>query len=372
MDFVQKIHITTASLIASLALVSCSAEDGLTSNETPTCRSELQVNASIASSEGWTEDLSSRAVVTGTTPANNFTFGFFACDHEETPATFVPFSGNEDYRNLRAIRSSNKWLWSFESSTSATFNPLYFITDNTDKHLDFYAYAPYKSGVRLNHGYDFKIDDQTDVMWASYGQGGAVDGTPTNRDCTIVPKGTIPLNIQFHHALARIVFHFKQVYNENNGSDATHDPDFDDHKNYISSIVLQKSDQSQTYLYMDGNVNLLTGEVSPLNPPTYGTSQTISYAGTTFNTNYNNTADLLLYPIEYQQDGDFSVKFTFNTNTVLSYSLKKSDITHANGTVGFQSGYVYHLYFVFENYIRLDHVVINDTWTMGEETEVNI
>lgn len=369
MNFVQKKHIITATIVASLALASCTTEDELTADDTMH-RSELLVNASIAAGGSWAEDPSTRAVVTGTTPSNNFTFGLFACEHEDAPGTFVPFSGNEDYRNLRAIRSSNKWLWSFESSTGATFTPLYFITDDTSKHLDFYAYAPYKSGVRLNHGYDFKINDQTDVMWASYGQGGPT-GEPTNIDCAIVKKTPIPLNIQFHHALARIVFHFKQVYNENGGSNVTHDPDFDNHDNYISSIVLQKSDQSQTYLYMDGNVNLLTGEVTPLVPPTYGTSQTISYNNTIFNTTYN-SANLLLYPIEYQQDGDFVVKFTFNSNTVLSYSLNKADITHEDGTVGFQSGYVYHLYFVFENYIRLDHVVINDTWTMGEETEVNI
>lgn len=396
MNFVQKKHIITATIVASLALASCTTEDELTADDTMH-RSELLVNASIAASGEVSDPHQSRSIVSGTSPFSNFTFGLFINKHNDDSDVLEPFSDNAVNWNIKATQSGNtknNWVWAYANASSTTFSPLtLYSPDPENEHIDLYAYSPWKSGVTLEKGYVFNLASQTqgnsnnieDVMYATYTGAGNLDKE--------IGEANLPLGIQFHHALSRININLRLKNPQQAGYDNWH---------YlcIRKIVLSRKSGAATPLNIVGSMNPITHELTPVK--SFETTQQIegvtltdnnrnTYRGYTLTQLKNNNVhlivddnyrsyDMLVYPTEYLQDDDFELKFYFDSDyeseaLVQSFPIKMSDITHSDGvTTGFKAGYTYKFYFTIDNFMRLSNIVISDEWeTVGtEETEILI
>ena len=372
--------------LALIAIPGCQKDDSPVDSAV-VARAELDVQLSVDGGATVGEE-QTKSVVTGATlNENGRTYGIIACEHEDTPTDYKIYDADNAnlYGNIQAWYGNfnskgTGWWYSYASSTGSRFKPLYFMAEDVSRHMDIYAYYPWKSGVTIQSGYQYNLSSSSeselvDLMYATYeGEG----GTPTNRNITLVDKETIPVKINFHHALSRIAFHFKLANAQNSGLDGQH-------ALRLWQINLQRSAASTTPLYTQGTMNLLTGNV------TYAgfsqTAQTVSYAtenisslGTydIYQSDAWKTFNMLVHPTEYLQDGDFSFRFYFNGNVFAQalnyqYEIQRSDLLHSDGTTyGFQPGYCYHFYFIIDNYIHLQNVLINTDWQLTDETEIKI
>ena len=386
----NRIYVPAILALALIAFSGCQKTDSPAGNSA--ARAELDIRlsvdgATVGDVETGADAEGTKSVVTGSTlNESGRTFGIIACEHEDTPTEYRIYDADNAnlYGNIQAWYGNynslgTKWWYSHQASSSARFSPLYFLTDNTAKHLDIYAYAPWKSGVTIQSGYQYSItsvaeSDLPDLMYATYEDAG---GNPTNTDIVIDNGPAVPVNIRFHHALSRIVFHFKLANAQNTGLDGQH-------ALRLWQINLQRSSASATPLYTQGNMNLLTGDVT--NAGLSQREQKVTYAtNSDGSSDYDISRDdawtefnMLVHPAEYLQDGDFSFEFYFNGNspsqaTISKYDIRRLDLVHPDGTTfGFQPGCSYHFYFIIENYIHLQNVVVDTDWEPADETEIKI
>lgn len=380
---ITRILSTAALLGAVLALpAGCRKADGPDGGGAVKTTLDIRVSVDGTRDAGGVE---TRSVVTGNTlNQSGRTYGIIACEHEDSPAAFRIYDADDAniYGNIQAKYSGSRWVYGFEPTVSATFYPLFFVTQDTSRHMDLYAYAPWKRGITVGAGYEYDLalvnePDIPDLMYATYEDG---DGNRTNRDITFVNNANIPVDIHFHHALSRIAFHFRLAKEQYAGLDGWH-------AMRLWQIDLRRSESSATPLYTHGTMDLLTGEVTHMGKSQE--QQTVTYATALNRTDAVSTYDvykegvwktfnMLVHPTGYEQDGDFSFRFFFNGNTpstqafIQDYPIPMSDLRHGDGTCGFQPGFCYHFYFVIDNYIHLQDVVIDTDWTSADETEIKI
>lgn len=373
--------------LALLVSAACQKEDSRA--DSAVARTELDIRLSVDGGASVSEE-QTKSVVTGSTlNESGRTYGIIACEHEDTPTDYKIYDADNAnlYGNIQAwygyYSTGTGWWYSYESSASSRFKPLFFVTNDVSKHMDIYAYAPWKSGMTIETGYQYNLasvaeGDLPDLMYATYEDG---EGNPTNTDIVIDNGPAVPVNIRFHHALSRIAFHFKLATAQNTGLDGQH-------AIRLWQINLQKADVSATPLYPSGTMDLLTGDTTPMGlsqrvqTVTYATSQYTSdgiYTYDIYQDNAWKTFNMLVTPVIYQQDGDFTFRFYFNGNNpvsqrfVFDYAIRMGDLLHPDGTTyGFQPGYCYHFYFIIDNYIHLQNVVVNTDWTLTDETEIKI
>lgn len=373
--------------LALLVSAACQKEDSRA--DSAVARTELDIRLSVDGGASVSEE-QTKSVVTGSTlNESGRTYGIIACEHEDTPTDYKIYDADNAnlYGNIQAWYGDynslgTKWWYSYESSASSRFNPLFFVTNDVSKHMDIYAYYPWKSGVTIETGYQYNLtslaqDDLPDLMYATYEDG---EGNPTNTDIVIDNGPAVPVNIRFHHALSRIAFHFKLATAQNTGLDGQH-------AIRLWQINLQRSAASLTPLYTRGTMDLLTGNVTYTGfsqseqIATYATDNNYSYVLGTYDIYQSDawkTFNMLVHPTKYLQDGDFSFRFYFNGNGPAQalnyqYEIQRSDILHPDEiTYGFQPGYCYHFYFIIDNYIHLQNVVINTDWELTDETEIKI
>lgn len=377
-------------IVLSLLLSACQSSDFTDSlNQGEPGRVVLDVKTDVADIEtSCSEPIGgSRSVYTGTTlNESGRTYGIMITEHNDTPTDYAPYDAQNLYGNIQAwygnySSKGTKWWYSFQSTSGSRFNPLYLVTDDTSRHFDIYAYSPWKAGITIENGYSYNLnsvkqDDLLDLMYATYED---EDGfTPTNLNKTFDKNNPVPVKIHFHHALSRIVFHFKLANSQNIGIDGQTGL-------RLFRISLNNTEGAITPLYTQGRMNILTGEVTTMQART-SFEQIVDYA--TGNDKYiysydivssDNWSDfnMLVHPIPYQADDDFFFRIYFNSSApsnklVHTYNIKRSDLLHADGTYGFQSGYVYHFYFIIDNYIHLKNVIIKDDWTNTDEEEIKI
>lgn len=385
-------HTLLTLLTLSLSFMACQPEGNLTDapQTSGTGSAVIKPMPDIADVTVEASELmlnpSSRSVYTGTTlQEDNRTYGIIICQHLPTtsgqsPALsdYVPYDLQKLYGNIQAWwgsynNKSRRWWYSFENSSSSRFDPLYLVTDDKSRHFDLFAYSPWRSGITIESGYTYNLasvaqSNLPDIMYATYE---GTDGTtPTNIDKAFPnDDNPIPINIHFHHVLARIVFHFRLANPQNIGYDESNQAN-------LYQIGLQRNKNATTELYTRGKMNLLTGEVTK--EQVYSQSeQYVNYGNSGIGTAWKEYS-MLVHPTPYMADGDFSFRFWFNSandkeELIHTYDIKRSDLLHPDGTTyGFQPGYVYHFYYILDNYIHLQNVVIDTDWTDTPEEEIKI
>lgn len=292
-----------------------------------------------------------RDAVSGAVFPANGTYGLFVCKHEESPADFVAFATGMN--NLRALWSGGTWKYNYEGSTSMFEK---FSISGTDA-ADFYAYAPYATGIKNPRSIPFSVSDKKDLMWAE--QNARTD----NRN--IAPDGTTKqVSLTFHHAMAWVRFQIR-MKNQQIGL-------------VLNTITLKKTAQAidKTRLYTKGTFNAMDGSLLDLTDGsnlgiTYNTNLTAVYSA---NSDKYDACDMLLVPVDDIDDEGLEV--VFNVNGVnLSGSLKiKREDTRIKDTnlYGFRAGYRYIFKVVLDNYARLEGVVIDKEWKPEEIVNVEI
>lgn len=378
-------------IVLSLLLSACQSSDFTDSlNQGEPGRVVLDVKTDVADIEtSCSEPIGgSRSVYTGTTlNESGRTYGIIITEHNDTPIDYAPYDAQNLYGNIQAwygdySSKGTKWWYSFQSTSDSRFNPLYLVTDDTSRHFDIYAYSPWKAGITIENGYSYNLnsvkqDDLLDLMYATYEDEDGI--TPTNLNKTFDKNNPVPVKIHFHHALSRIVFHFKLANSQNVGKDGQTGL-------RLFRIWLNRKNGAATPLYTQGRMNLLTGDVATTQARTMD-EQIVDYSTTndTWDTTGNIVSstewtnfNMLVHPTVYQADDDFFFRMSFNSaslsnSLIQTYNIKRSDLVHPDGvTYGFQPGYVYHFYFILDNYIHLKNVVINTDWTNTDEEEIKI
>lgn len=304
--------------------------------------------------------IATRNVVSGSNFPQNTTMGLFVCRHEEgTPTQFVEY--NSKYNNIYAIQTSSDAanpVWNYKYlGTGSQFSNLFLLRPQTgEQAADFYAYAPWISGVTNPTSIPFNLSQNDyrylpDLMYASE------NNTTTNKNKT--PEGSdIPVYFHFVHKLVWLQVKFYLNNDDGDGSLGPSSTNDSYNKSTINSIVLRKKSAGTTALYGSGVFNAITG--------TFGTtiaadSIKVSY-GYTFGTKGNNY-NLLLYPTTYLADGDYELVFTIDGKQLeTTYPIQLTDVTHTDSSVGFSEGYRYTFTFTYDNYhhIRLLNTQIDD------------
>ena len=81
--------------------------------------------------------------------------------------------------------------------------------------------------------------------------------------------------------------------------------------------------------------------------------------------------DIKFTPTEVEDDALCMHFYLNGTEHPQSYVIKASDVLHSDGvTRGFKSGYIYTFNFIFDNYVRLDNVQIDDDWETDEKNYI--
>lgn len=379
MDKTGIIKNAAGALLFSFLLTAC--QTGEIAME-PASESLLEVTQDI------TTDIT-RSVVTGSSlNVQGCSYGLIICKHEDSPSLYEAYDKEKSnlYANIQAWYGNfnskgTKWWYSYESTSDARFEPLYLVSEDTTQHLDIYAYSPWKKNVTIQDGYTYDLTSVNeaslpDVMYATY-EGG--DGsTPTNKNHSI-GRSSIPVSLHFHHTLARICFHFKLATAQNTGLDGQHAV-------RLYTIKLLRDKGSATPLYTRGNMNLLTGALTT-DLAVVKNEQTVTYATSQSSTDGIGAYDIyqdnvwkefnmLLHPVAYQADGDFTFQFWFNgtengQTLIQTYDIPRDVLKHTDDSYGFKGGCCYDFYFVIDNYIHLQNVSISE-WTDTDEEEIKV
>jgi len=324
---------------------------------------------------------STKGIVSGSSFPQNSTMGLFICKHEEgTPTQFVEYSAK--YNNLQAQQTSStpaSPVWKYRyNGTGTQFSALFLLKPQTgEQAADFYAYAPWTSGVTRPTGIPFNLQTSygslPDLMYAPE------NDTDINKNK--IPSGdTLRIRYHFEHKLAWLRCKFYLKNDDGDGSLGPGSSSGSQNACTVNSIMIRRKAGAVTPLYVSGRFNGIKGtftDESGGSTLVASDSLKVTY-GYTFGTK-GNTYELLLCPVEYQADGDYELVFTIDGKRLeTKYSVKLSDLTHTGGTgAGFQEGYRYTFIFTYDNYqhIRLSGTQIDTDadWTdFPEQKEIVI
>jgi len=336
-----------------LAILICLS--GCTRDNSLEERSAVSIQAQIA------PHASTRAVVSGAAFPQNTTMGLFICKHEEgAPTAFVEY--NSKYNNLYAVQTSSDVsnpVWNYRYlGTGSQFAQLFLLMPQTgEQAADFYAYAPWISGVTTPRAIPFNLTQDyrnlPDLMYASE------NSTDTNRNKT--PDGS-EIQIQYHfvHKLAWLQIKFYLRNDDGDGSLGPSSTQNSQNASTINHIVLRKKSGGTTPLYGSGTFNAITGTFTDdTNASTLVEADSVKVTyNYTFGTK-GSTYNILLYPTELQSDGDYELLFTIDNKRLETvYPIKLADVTGSDSQVGFREGCRYTFTFTYDNY---HHLYLNNT-----------
>lgn len=324
-----------------------------------------------------------KGVISGSDFPQNATMGLFICRHEAgSPTQFVEY--NTKYNNIQVTQtnstvSSPVWKYRY-NGTGTQFPTLFLLMPQTgEKAADFYAYAPFISGVTKPTSIPFNLstnyDYLPDLMYASE------NNTDTNRN--MLPNGdTLTITYHFEHKLALLRCRF---YLKNDDEDGSHGPGSEKNSSnasVINSIKIRRKAGAATPLYVSGRFDGIKGtftDESGASTLVAADSLTVTYGYYIGFGTKGNSYDMLLCPVAYQADDDYELVFTIDGKELeTTYCIKLSDLTHTVGTgAGFKEGYRYTFTFTYDNYqhIRLSSTQIDteDDWTdYPEQKEITI
>ena len=336
-------HILPCMLALPTFLLSCSNHDEpMPAHEG--CR--IKADASILAHN---ED--SRAIIYGTDFPVNGTVGLFLCRHEDgEPSEFVAQSV---FNNVCMTRISDGWNFIFEG-TSDPVEDLYITENKENTNVDIYAYSPWWSGTKRPDKIYF--DRQ---HWMNYDYMYAIENSGnTNKDIKPENGKDHTITLHFKHIFCLIRIGMKARYATTVASN----------RNTLSDVKFEIINKDAvTKIQTAGYFNALTGEVYDCNSLT---TLSVSTGLRFSNSNFSYT-DIKFTPTEVEDDALCMHFYLNGTEHPQSYVIKASDVLHSDGvTRGFKSGYIYTFNFIFDNYVRLDNVQIDDDWETDEKNYI--
>lgn len=298
-----------------------------------------------------------RFAIYGTTFPRNATIGLYFCEHEDVAGndyaaawSTLSFSEhNIGYNNIEVRKEEDADAWSFRNNVVETWSSALYITAN-DNHTtaDVFAYAPYVRDAVSPAEIPFVANRNNDLMYAEE------NATGVNKDMN--EQGSGELTLHFRHTLSRISVVLRTKYTT---------PVQSDHQ--LRYITIRKAGGMTTPLYVSGKFNAITGTYSNL---AEGDSLTADFGSESF---FSGTAGrdfgVMIYPTEYQADGDLEIVINVNGFRKV-FGIAKEDVKHSDGiTYGFLGGKSYIFNFTVDNYIHFDGAEVLDTW---ESDQINV
>lgn len=324
---------------------------------------------------------------------NDATFGLFICQHHDgsyTDGSNVYDEYSFNYKNIKAVRTSNVWYYTYFGYENLKELYLRGVDDDydgvTDFNADIFAYAPYVENMDTPEAIPFSISGADDVMYASQNSDSAV-----NKDIDPATAGTgtapnprvLDVPLTFCHALSLLEFNITLKNSHTNHSIAI-DPYTGEQitmpvnysKGYtIDYIKIERSAIAQHPLYVSGTMNAMTeGTLSNLvaaesvtvSGASLGRHRTTSTLAVSANSAVTPKAYVLQVPSqdgEEYNDGDYVISFKFGgQNFPVRFLLLKDHIKHSDGTYGFKSGFKYTFNLVIDNYIHFEGLNVG-LWT---------
>jgi len=303
--------------------------------------------------------------------ANGARYGIFACTHEASPATFVPF--NPACYNVRANRCPQtsgsdpdvyyypegwgyNYVYEDDQVTPGTLlapetfgtNTFTLTQRRDDQHADLYAYAPWvqEANVSGPTAIPFETEQQLDLLYAQ-------ENGSANRDLDPA-SGPLAATFTFKHAMARLVFRFKLRYT----------PGY----YYISTVKIARQNTAapSVELWESGDFDAVTGTFVDNAHKQVVDELSLSSRYPTVVQSKDSWASVIYYIVPTEITADDELHFSFETSgqVLQPYVLKKAHVKHDGVDVyGFQAGYTYTFDFLLDNYLYLDGFSVNTTWT---------
>lgn len=314
------------------------------------------------------EEPYTRSVIEGSSFRLKDSYGLFVYYSEDSvPMTeFVPYGyGHTDkYNNIKAYRRQDgNWEYTLHGSLNPVKNFFMIEPSISGKTgIAICGYSPWTKEARSIREIPFSVggvySDIIDLMWASQN----IDSDNLH----IIPKGTTEtIRLTFKHALTNFRLGFKC--------------DYEGTSMKISSVKIRKA--GETELYSGGlfdAVNAMYSSLTPVEEIVFDCQTNSSSNDYRFDSSGYYYLSLLLVPVEYLNDGDYIIEFTFNgVELSTSYAIRlndasRYDITGENGVEGLKHAFVqgksYTFEFDFDNYAQISNVSIDvaDTWEQEE------
>ena len=300
-----------------------------------------------------------RARIAGTSFPNNSSYGLFVCRHEDGVPTIFQNStaGNNNMRALVEVIAApptTTWRYSYSNMLNTSFETVYI--NDKDYTTDFYAYAPWITGVTRPDQIPYVFTQQYDLMYATQ------NGT-SNRG--VFSDGTTKtVSFTFRHALACLRFELKKKYS----GDVVG----------IGYARLRKTANAgaQTNLYSTGTFNAMDGTFSGLNAV-----NELTYDFADFNIPDNpayGAFETLVVPSQDIDDKGLEVQFYSNvTSETMKLTIGRDHTKYYDDALGdycygFRAGKIYTFRITLDNYLKLDNVTVTDSWTVEETKDIKI
>lgn len=307
--------------------------------------------------------------------SNGFNYGIYVCDNETTASKHKSNSWNL-MASFTKGNDEQEGAWSYyyidNLNTGSLISNGYDNITITDKvvashHVtaDLYAYAPYIAEAYESNPTSIpfviadNIRDQADLMYAVENDA----DNPTNKGLDPLSEGEEPLeaHFTFRHAMALLAFEFEIKNYLSTTNTSTYK---------LSSITVKRTAAAnETKLIKKGTFNAITGGLSGNN---VSDIKVINDVSIIHKEGADGIAYLLLAPTEVEDD---ALEFTFTmlgANVSLPpFVLKKEFLKHGDSNdYGFQPGYKYTFKFTLDNYLYLDGITINETWSDINDLDV--
>lgn len=302
------------------------------------------------------DPVATKISISGNSFVQYSTFGLFVCRHEDqaaNPDNLEFVEHNVGYNNIKVTKTATAWSF-YNQILGLDLSKLYLSTAEGNYTADVYAYAPHIEGVSSPDSIAFDVNSNHDLMYVAENLDKNV-----NKDLQPGVDADGQLTLTFRHVMARLRFGMRI---KNTSPVSVHT---------VDSIVVRKSGAAHTELYKTGVLNAITGEVLPQT-----TSDSVSVKRFFFNSNgsgsFNSGTykyfDMMIFPVEYQSDGDYEVVIVVDGFRKV-FPIRRADVMHSDGTTcGFLASNSYVFNITIDNYIHMDGVEIKTDW---EEEELS-
>lgn len=337
--FIRKYYFLFLSVMM-LLLIGCS--DDFTGE--PSGRGcKLSVDASILAHQ-----TGSRSLIFGNEFPAGSTIGLLIGKHSDNSQSFEPYGA---YNNISMQKDEDQWNFYF-NGTGTPSPDLFVMSDKDLNNMDVYAYSPWSQGCTSPDRVSFSVNLQTyynmdDFLYA------VENSSDANKNISTSDGTAHTVKLHFRHFFALIRIGIKNRYSVVGETGKSE---------FVNGVGLQlMNPNAKTKLYSRGYYNALTGSVcegTMVEQMDHFLSSMVPFDASKYS-----YIDIPVPPTEVEDDA-LQIYLTINNvKHPTAYTIKASDVLHTDGTKGLKSGFVYTFYFTYDNYVRLDNVQIQDTWT---------
>lgn len=305
---------------------------------------KLSVDASIIAHQS-----KGRSLIYGNDFPAGSTIGLLMGKHSDNSQNFEPYGG---YNNYMMKNDDDQWNY-YINGTGSPSSELNIMSNKDMNNVDVFAYSPWNKDCNspfrirfvVNLNYYFGMED---YLYA------VENISDVNKNISTNDGSAHTVKLHFRHFFALIRIGIKNRYSVV-GETAK--------SGFVNKFGLQIiNPDAKTKLYSNGYYSALTGEcvegtsVEQMEHSVFSTPYKFDASSYTY-------IDVPVPPTEVEDDALQIYLYINGVKYPTAYVIKASDVLHTDGTKGLKNGFVYTFNFTYDNYVHLDNVQIQDTWT---------